>query len=132
MTLLKYAVVGPLVLCGTKYSVEKTLLRNTVSQPDKHMNGTIERASPATVGRCGMMFMEEKALGWRPLKVVFLESLPRVSFTEESIEWLDELFEWLVPSCLGQIGKKTQMNNKNKIKYDLCCCLSYLFVIDAI
>ena len=70
----------------------------------------LERASPATVGRCGMMFMEEKALGWRPLKVVFLESLPRVSFTEESIEWLDELFEWLVPSCLGQIGKK----NPNK------------------
>ena len=35
----------------------------------------------------------------------FLESLPRVSFTEEQVEWLDELFEWIVPSCLGQIEK---------------------------
>ena len=32
----------------------------------------LERSSPATVGRCGMMFMEEKAFGWRPLKVYYL------------------------------------------------------------
>ena len=31
--------------------------------------------------------------------------MPRVSFTEEQVEWLDELFEWIVPSCLGQIEK---------------------------
>ena len=36
----------------------------------------LERSSPATVGRCGMMFMEEKSFGWRPLKVYSADCLP--------------------------------------------------------
>lgn len=63
----------------------------------------LDKASPATVGRCGMIYMDEKSLGWRPLKTSFLKILPRVSFQEEQVEFLDEMFEWLVQSCLDQI-----------------------------
>ena len=60
----------------------------------------LDKASPATVGRCGMVYMDTNLLGWRPLKDSFLAELPRVSINEEHIENLDELFEWLVPPCL--------------------------------
>lgn len=51
-----------------------------------------------------MIYMDSKSLGWKPLKDSFLDELPRVSVNEEQIENLDEMFEWLVPSCLGQIA----------------------------
>ena len=47
--------------------------------------------------------MQSKFEGWRPFKDTFLAELPRVSITDEQIENIDEMFEWLVPSCLGQI-----------------------------
>ena len=64
-----------------------------------------DRASPATVGRCGMVYLESGLLGWRPLKDSFLESLPRSAFNQEQISSLDELFEWLVPPILAQVKK---------------------------
>ena len=63
----------------------------------------LDKASPATVGRCGMVYMDTKSLGWRPIKDSFLAELPRVSINEEHVENLDELFEWLVPPCLESI-----------------------------
>ncbi len=34
-------------------------------------------ASPATVSRCGMVFLETKQLGWQPLVKSYVQSLPK-------------------------------------------------------
>ena len=59
-------------------------------------------ASPATVSRCGMIYMESPKLGWRPVMLSYLASLPE-SFSEEQKSLLSDMFEWLVPACLKLI-----------------------------
>ncbi|KAJ8931053.1 hypothetical protein NQ314_016082, partial [Rhamnusium bicolor] len=65
----------------------------------------LEQASPATVSRCGMIYLEPATLGWWP----FIETwIPTCN-----PEWCDEdrkynimdLFNWLVPPCLNFIRK---------------------------
>lgn len=58
----------------------------------------LEQASPSTVSRCGMIYMESKQLGWRTLKDSYIQSLPE-TVSEEQKEILEEFLEWLVPAC---------------------------------
>ncbi|XP_027629546.1 dynein heavy chain 3, axonemal [Tupaia chinensis] len=59
----------------------------------------LEQASPATVSRCGMIYMEPHQLGWKPLKDSYMETLPS-SLTEEHKELVNDMFMWLVQPCL--------------------------------
>lgn len=54
-------------------------------------------ASPATVSRCGMIYMEPSQLGWRPLVKSWLN---KGYIQDEFRNAVLALFEWLVPPCL--------------------------------
>ncbi|XP_047390171.1 dynein axonemal heavy chain 3 isoform X4 [Sciurus carolinensis] len=62
----------------------------------------LEQASPATVSRCGMIYMEPLQLGWKPLKDSYMDTLP-TSLTEEHHELVNDMFMWLVQPCLDFI-----------------------------
>lgn len=61
----------------------------------------LEVASPATVSRCGMVYMESDSLGYRPIFDSFIE------FLHENIKNLKndlvDLFEYFVPPILKQL-----------------------------
>jgi len=52
-------------------------------------------ASPATVSRNGMIYMEPQSMGWRPLYKSWLKSLPK-TLHEEDVEEVKMLFEMMV------------------------------------
>ncbi|KAM6320279.1 dynein axonemal heavy chain 3 [Podargus strigoides] len=59
----------------------------------------LEEASPATVSRCGMIYMDAEQLGWEPLKDSYMETLPP-NLQEEHRELVNDMFMWLVQPCL--------------------------------
>ena len=71
--------------------------QNLIFEPED-----LEQASPATVSRCGMIFMEPHQLGWRPLKTSYMAQLPSC-LTPEHHELVEDLFGWLIDPCLGKI-----------------------------
>nr|XP_020824636.1 dynein heavy chain 12, axonemal isoform X2 [Phascolarctos cinereus] len=66
----------------------------------------LSQASPATVSRCGMIYMEPLQLGWEPLVTSWLHTLKEPLDRKEYQELLQELFDWLIPSALRVRQKK--------------------------
>ncbi|CAF0812566.1 unnamed protein product [Didymodactylos carnosus] len=64
----------------------------------------LEQASPATVSRCGMIYMEPASLGWRPMYRSWLNILPS-TLVDNHKKLLTELFERFVDPCISYLRK---------------------------
>lgn len=65
---------------------------------------------PATVSRCGMIYMEPSQLGWEPLVISWTNSLPDPLQSPDNRSLLLELFHWLLPAALRTLRKNCRVS----------------------
>ncbi|KAL8573170.1 Dynein heavy chain 3, axonemal [Nucella lapillus] len=66
----------------------------------------LEQASPATVSRCGMIYMEPHQMGWKPLMNSYMQfTLPK-NLSQEQKELVQDLFDWLVEPTLDFVHRQ--------------------------
>eukprot|EP00794_Sanderia_malayensis_P007414 gene7414-8234_t len=63
----------------------------------------LSQASPATVSRCGMIYLEPSSLGWAPLLDSWINTLP--DYIKAEHKYTHGLFHWAVPPCLRFLRK---------------------------
>ena len=67
--------------------------------------GDLAAASPATVSRCGMVYLEPHQLGWKPLLTSWLNSLPKALGTKAR-KHIETLFLSMMPPALRCVRRE--------------------------
>ena len=92
-------------------------------------------ASPATVSRCGMVYVEPTQIGWKPLQQTWMEDkLPeKIRANEASVSFLHGLFDWLIDPCIGFVRRNCKelvgtadMNLVQSVMNLISCFLSQI------
>lgn len=104
--------------------IQMSSLMNLIFEP-----ADLEQASPATVSRCGMIYMEPAQLGWQPMVQSYIEHQLPQQLGEELLELIADLFEWLVDPCLNFI--KTNCRQLVPMS-DLHCVKQLITVFDSL
>ncbi|ESO02274.1 hypothetical protein HELRODRAFT_188646 [Helobdella robusta] len=84
------------------------LMSGEIIQMSVNMNmifepADLEQASPATVSRCGMIYLEPLQLGWMPFKDSYLEHVFPKAAEADHVQQVSDMFDWLVQPCLDFI-----------------------------
>ncbi|ALC43064.1 CG17150 [Drosophila busckii] len=91
------------------------LMSGEIMQMTKMMNmmfepADLEQASPATVSRCGMIYMEPSQLGWRAFHKSFVNILVNnVGLNDIYMTLFEDMVEWLIPAALEFLPQCKQM-----------------------
>ncbi|RYE97952.1 MAG: hypothetical protein EOO41_02935, partial [Methanobacteriota archaeon] len=67
---------------------------------------SLEQASPATVSRCGMVYLEPNQLGWQPIVASWIRTLPEVNGLTGHAALLQQLCDTYVPQLLALCTKR--------------------------
>lgn len=63
-------------------------------------------ASPATVSRCGMVYVEPSSMGWEPLRVSWVTMVrQRYAGLREGLPMVEVMIDWLIEPCLQMVKK---------------------------
>ncbi|XP_029639148.1 dynein heavy chain 3, axonemal-like isoform X2 [Octopus sinensis] len=90
------------------------LMSGEIIQMSKAMNllfeaADLEQASPATVSRCGMIYMEPEEMGWRPFKQSYMDYELPDHLELAHKELINDMFEWLMPPTLYFVQHKCRL-----------------------
>ena len=99
------------------------LMSGEIIQMTENMNMIFEPmdlavASPATVSRCGMVYMEPHQMGWRPIFNSWKNKLP-TCFTDDHLKTINILMDVLVQPCIdfvrGECHETTPTQDQNLV-----------------
>uniref|UniRef100_A0A8C8DLQ1 Dynein axonemal heavy chain 12 n=1 Tax=Oryzias sinensis TaxID=183150 RepID=A0A8C8DLQ1_9TELE len=71
----------------------------------------LSQASPATVSRCGMIYMEPSQLGWKPLVISWINTLPDPLQSPDNRSLILDLFHWLIPPSLQMLRRHCRVRD---------------------
>ena len=68
--------------------------------------GDLAIASPATVSRYGMVYLEPHQLAWQPLLNSWLNTLPCSVLGAIVVKHTEDLFLWMLPPCIKFVRRE--------------------------